>query len=971
MQISSSRISQVAFALTAAFLPLSSVAQILASPSTVIQKHVPELVNNSLVTKTGIMSEKDNLHLALNLANRDQAGLEALLADLYNPQSPNYRHWWTPQEVDLKFGPTKEQFNTLLSWAQAKGMTVTFQASNMRIIEIDAPVSVVNSAFHVTETTYHDGNINHDFHAPDREPTTDLPFQLLSVDGLENAAPMHNHLKKGPTADLPRYVAAPLSSSGIAGSFGGGIMPATPLKITPHAGGTGPGGEFLPSDIRAAYYGSGSLTGQGQYVAIFSFDGYLTSDVTLYYQNVGQTSSVPVTNVLTGGYAGNCYSSTNGTSGTCDDGEQILDIVQVQGMAPGLAGIRFYEGSTANTEVNQMYTDNIAKVVTSSWGGGGFGTSTDTYFQDMAAVGITYFNATGDDGAFNKYTYGAPSLSPYIVQVGGTDLVTSGPGGSWVSETGWSDSGGGFYVSGMSTSSKYTIPTWQSQTGVITSTNKGSTAYRNAPDMSAEANFDNPTADNGAFLEGYGGTSFATPRMAGYFALANQQYVENGHTAGFGAIMSSMYTAGLAQIAATGSYYHDLTSGSNPAYEGTGSYTAVAGYDLVTGWGSPNGTALMNYFAGTAPVDFGLPASASMSETSGGSGGASIPITGYNGYSGNAVPTAIGGLPSGWGAVYTSGTGTTSTPLAIYISSTSGTLPGSYPLTLTVTDSSNSNLTHTMTLYVEVEKRASGDFTMTANAVSVNAGGLGSTAITVTQGTGLAGPIAISITNVPAGITVTQYGSSTSPDVFTAQSIPVTLSVSGATTPGTYAVQVTGTAADGIMHTVNIPVTVTTPPNLLTNGSFETGALTPWATTTSCAYSPSLLTSSSGFPPEQGSYFGLLAGTGVACSQTLSQQVSIPIASGGKATLGFWQWMLTNETGTTAVDTLTATLIDDEGVSHTLGSVSNLSTEGFWTYNSYDVSLYQNTTVTITFTAVEAGATITDFLVDNVTVTAP
>ena len=38
--------------------------------------------------------------------------------------------------------------------------------------------------------------------------------------------------------------------------------------------------------------------------------------------------------------------------------------------------------------------------------------------------------------------------------------------------------------------------------------------------------------------------------------------------------------------------FHDITSGSN-------GFSAVTGYDLVTGWGSPNGASLINALAST------------------------------------------------------------------------------------------------------------------------------------------------------------------------------------------------------------------------------------------------------------------------------------------------------------------------------------------------------------------------------------
>jgi subtilase family serine protease len=128
--------------------------------------------------------------------------------------------------------------------------------------------------------------------------------------------------------------------------------------------------------------------------------------------------------------------------------------------------------------------------------------------------------------------------------------------------------------------------------GVITSTNKGSTTYRNDPDLAAEANFDNPTVSNGTFETGYGGTSFAAPRWAGFLALANQQSVAAGKgTLGF--VNTKIYNIGISS--SYKSQFHDITSGNNKPSAGSGSgFNAVAGFDLVTGWGSPQGAPLIN-----------------------------------------------------------------------------------------------------------------------------------------------------------------------------------------------------------------------------------------------------------------------------------------------------------------------------------------------------------------------------------------
>jgi kumamolisin len=200
----------------------------------------------------------------------------------------------------------------------------------------------------------------------------------------------------------------------------------------------------------------------------------------------------------------------------------------------------------------------------------------------MAAQGQTFFVASGDNSTWATGNNPWPADDPNVVAVGGTDLVTASAGGPWKSETAWANSGGGISPNNIA------IPTWQKISGVINSSNKGSTTLRNGPDVSANANFtfyvcaDQTTCT----ANDYGGTSFAAPMWAGYVALLNQQYVASGQpTLGF--INPSIYAWNESAGALTAAYatdFHDITSGTS------GSYSAVTGYDLVTGWGSPNGS---------------------------------------------------------------------------------------------------------------------------------------------------------------------------------------------------------------------------------------------------------------------------------------------------------------------------------------------------------------------------------------------
>jgi subtilase family serine protease len=528
--------------------------------------HLPGAVANGQAAMTGAVSPQQPLKLAIHLPLRNQAELTQLLRDLYDPKSPNFHKYLDVSEFTKRFAVTAADYNAVVAWAKANGLSVTAKTPNRRLLAVQGSVATVNRAFHVKINYYRRPGAARTFYSPDREPTVvGLSVPLLQITGLNNYV-------------LPQSM---LRSRAVASAI-------APVSAT----GSGPAGEYLPSDMRAAYYGKGPLTGAGQTIGIFSFDGYLASDVQLYYSKTGMSSNVPIKNVLVDGFSGACTAVSSPTSSSCDDGEQVLDIVNAIGMAPGIKQILFYEGSS-NTEIlNQMATDNVAKVLSSSWGWNpADAASDDPIFQEFAAQGQSFVSASGDDGEFNSSTYSFPGVDPYITQVGGTDLTTTGGGGTWSAETAWPQSGGG-YVSGTP------IPNWQQLPGVVNSSNLGSATLRNAPDVAAEANFDNPTVVNGSFVTGYGGTSFATPRWAGFLALVNQQSVANGKgTVGF--INPALYNLGISP--GYSGAFHDITSGSNPPSTGDGSgFNAVPGYDLVTGWGSPAGVALINQLAGTS-----------------------------------------------------------------------------------------------------------------------------------------------------------------------------------------------------------------------------------------------------------------------------------------------------------------------------------------------------------------------------------
>lgn len=533
---------------------------------TVKTRHVRPVTISGEAKMVGHLPSSQILRLDVVLTLRDPAGLDAFLADLYSSTIPNYRHYLTPAEFTERFGPTQHEYDEVVRYVQSHGLAIVGGSRDGMEVQVRGPVSAIEEAFHVSLMTYQHPTENRVFFGPDREPTTDLPFTLWHISGLDNFSIPH-----------PLYV----KKSYYAKEHG-----ISPDRVVKNATtGSGPSASFLGSDMRAAYYGGTALTGSGQNLGLFEFLGTDLSDLTTYYKNVKQTNNVPITLLSTDGTSTSCVDSRAG--GRCDDTEQTLDMTQALGMAPGLASLVMYVGSSDTAIISAMTTHNpLPTTIGCSWGWTPADPSTlDPYFLKMAAQGQNFFAASGDSSTWSRRNEAWPADDANVVSVGGTDLTTASAAGPWKSETAWVDSGGGISPDNIK------IPSWQSQPGVINSSNKGSTTLRNGPDVSANANFtfyvcaDQTTCT----ANEYGGTSFAAPMWAGYVALANQQLKANGFST-LGFINPFLYSFGVGS--SYGTDFHDITSGKS------GSFSAVTGYDLVTGWGSPNGQGLINALVG-------------------------------------------------------------------------------------------------------------------------------------------------------------------------------------------------------------------------------------------------------------------------------------------------------------------------------------------------------------------------------------
>ena len=531
--------ANIAVALTCALLAISP-----ASARELLTRQVPDVVASHRVAPAGSPDANARMTLQIVLPMRHRAELEEFTHAVSDPASPLFRHYLSVAAFTKRFGPAKRDYEAAAKFFDGAGLKVTGRAANRYLLQVEGSVADIERTLHVTLNLYRHPAENRNFIAPDREPTLGLAVPVLQIAGLDDY-------------DLPYpKFAAPTGD-----------------KTSRHNWqGSGPHGYYIGSDFRAAYYGNGPLTGAGQSVGLFEFHGYDLSNVALYFNKVGQQNHVPINGVSTDGTSVSCNQ--------CADGEQVLDIEYAASMAPGLAQIQVYVGSSAIAIENRMASDNTSKALSVSWGWHRNFDVEDAIYQEMIAQGQTMLIASGDYSSL-KASGAWPEEDANLIGVGGTDLLTNGPGGSYLSESGWNSSGGGPSLDKDIKIEPYQLP-------FINRRNGGSKKLRNVPDVAANANYNMFICyHDGRCAGGWGGTSFSAPMWAGFVAMANEQAAkEEKPVVGF--FNPQLY--GLMRNSPA--ILHD------PRRHTSGKFKTVKGFDLVTGLGSPTGQTLIDALLG-------------------------------------------------------------------------------------------------------------------------------------------------------------------------------------------------------------------------------------------------------------------------------------------------------------------------------------------------------------------------------------
>jgi kumamolisin len=456
------------------------------------------------------------------------------------------------EDFAAMYGADPADLQKVADFAAAEGLTVVSTDAARRTVVLSGTLAALTQAFQADLKLYQQGDQTFRGRSGTLTIPADLSNIIEGVFGLDNRPQAQPHFR---TLDT-------------------GILPLAAAQTS-----------FTPPQVAQLYSFPQGATGAGQTIAIIELGGgYQQADLDSFFSNLGLATPSVTAVGLDGG--------SNQPSGDPNsaDGEVLLDIEVAGAVAPGAAIAVYFAPNTDQGFLDAITTavhdqNTQPHVISISWGGAESAWtaqamhSFDQAFQDAVALGVMVCTASGDDGSNDNQSDGKahadfPSSSPNVLACGGTSLQSSNS--SIQNEVVW-NAGAGNGASGGGVSETFPLPAYQQSAKVPPSVNTGFKG-RGVPDVAGDAD---PATGYQVVVDGQsiviGGTSAVAPLWAGLIALLNQQL---GKGVGF------LNTAIYGTLSTTA--FHDIVSGNN------GAYKAGPGWDACTGWGSPNGTALLS-----------------------------------------------------------------------------------------------------------------------------------------------------------------------------------------------------------------------------------------------------------------------------------------------------------------------------------------------------------------------------------------
>ena len=517
----------------------------------------------------------------------------AVESDALKP--PARRRRLTDAEFDLLYGADPGDIATVGQWAKNNKLTVVESDSHTRRVLVEGSIGDVQAAFGTQLNEYDHAEIGR-FRG--REGVLCVPGELSAiiegVFGLDTRPLGRTRLRHARSVPVPWTTV---------------VRPGACHQRVADLADYWPG-RFFPNQLATLYNYPPSLTGEGQSIALFAFNGgsvgdphggYSIGALETYFEKVLGASMPKIVDHVVHG-PGNLPGPDTPQSERMGDatGEVMLDLCVLGAVAPGATITVYFTEFTS-----QGWTDAISAAVADARGNSVFSISygnpeddpngawtamairlVNQAFEAAAAKGITICCASGDDGsrddvAGRRAHVDFPASSPYVLGVGGTRVVASDTDPPAIaSEVVWNETFTNHGAGGGGISKVFSRPAYQQGSNIPPNSDPPHAVGRGVPDVCAVGD---PLTGvivmhvDGTRLEPVGGTSASAPLWAGLVARLNEGL---GNRCGFlNPLLYTKFSSGVLR---------DITVGNN------GAYVAGPGWDACTGLGSPHGERLLH-----------------------------------------------------------------------------------------------------------------------------------------------------------------------------------------------------------------------------------------------------------------------------------------------------------------------------------------------------------------------------------------
>jgi subtilase family serine protease len=632
----------LAFAVGAAsVILLSASLPTLAGSRTYLSGSIAPWAKAANRVGTADSSFSVDFRVYLPWRNSDQAA--AYAKAVATKGSGKYGKFLSPAAFRSLYSPGNSAVSAVKQWLVNRGFSIGHVPANQHYVEATGTLSQAASAFHTTFSIYkYKGQ-----KMRSNDTLLSVPSGLPAIEAVIGLDESANLVRVDASAPGGFRNAQPCSdywgqkTVNNTATLDGTDLPNSPNYAFAPCG-------YLPAQLQGAYGMADAIAGgnDGSGVTVAIIDAYASryvrSDLSEYSSRHGLPTNFSLRQVVAPGTFRRPENPAQDPQGWA--GEETLDLEAVHTMAPGANLV--YVGAPNNyrdldSAMNHVVDMHLADIVTNSYGYAtealppGFIKPDEDMFIQAAAEGISVLFSSGDNGdetsrfGLANPTPDWPASSPWVTAVGGTSLGVTASNG-YLFETGWATErellvNGEWaaptylYAAGGGTSRLFRQPSYQA--GVVPtsiSETYGGSAMRAVPDVAA---LGDPNTGmrigitqrfpDGTYYDEYriGGTSLASPLMAGMLALAVQNH------GNFGLANPALYAA------AGTSAYHDVTKAPLSSYPGdvradyingvddTDGYKysvrlfdqdqimtihVRTGYDDITGIGTPNGQAWLD-----------------------------------------------------------------------------------------------------------------------------------------------------------------------------------------------------------------------------------------------------------------------------------------------------------------------------------------------------------------------------------------